>query len=146
MTRKNRLHLDLRTAELAAEVSRILGLGASLLTDLPAVEDGWQWHIIADPDRGEFRVLQAPVAPRALNQRATCGKTGVRRAWLRCIFMRPNRRWDGLVAHTGLIRRYLPAGRQAHGHSASPRAPLAWVADAQLGGFSTIRSWRCSLV
>lgn len=60
---ENRLHLDLRAAELAAEVSRILGLGASLLTDLPAVEDGWQWHIIADPDRGEFCVLQAPVAP-----------------------------------------------------------------------------------
>src|SRR5215472_9293067 len=29
---KNRLHLDLRTADLAAEVSRISGLGASLLT------------------------------------------------------------------------------------------------------------------
>ncbi|HEY2638492.1 MAG TPA: VOC family protein [Streptosporangiaceae bacterium] len=37
---KNRLHLDLRTADLAAEVSRILGVGASLLTDRPVVEDG----------------------------------------------------------------------------------------------------------
>src|SRR5258708_35475241 len=57
---KNRLHLDLRTADLAAEVSRILGLGASLLTDRPVVEDGWQWHILADPDGNEFCVLQAP--------------------------------------------------------------------------------------
>lgn len=36
----NRLHLDLRTADLAAKVSRILGLGASPLTDRPVAEDG----------------------------------------------------------------------------------------------------------
>jgi predicted enzyme related to lactoylglutathione lyase len=59
---KNRLHLDLRTADLAAEVSRILGLGASLLTDRPVVEDGWRWHILADPDGNEFCVLQPPGA------------------------------------------------------------------------------------
>ena len=58
---KNRLHLDLRTADLAAEVSRILDLGASLLTDRPVVEDGLRWHILADPDGNEFCVLQ-PVA------------------------------------------------------------------------------------
>jgi predicted enzyme related to lactoylglutathione lyase len=55
---KNRLHLDLRTADLAAEVSRVLGLGASLLTDRPVVEDGLRWHILADPDGNEFCVLQ----------------------------------------------------------------------------------------
>jgi len=38
---KNRLHLDLRTADVTAEVSRILGLSASLLTSRPVVEDGW---------------------------------------------------------------------------------------------------------
>jgi predicted enzyme related to lactoylglutathione lyase len=59
---KNRLHLDLRTADLAAEISRILGLGASLLTDRPVVEDGWRWHILADPDGNEFCVLQPPGA------------------------------------------------------------------------------------
>jgi catechol 2,3-dioxygenase-like lactoylglutathione lyase family enzyme len=57
---KNRLHLDLRTADLAAEVNRILGLGAMLLTSRPVVEDGWRWHVLADPDGNEFCVLQPP--------------------------------------------------------------------------------------
>lgn len=59
---KNRLHLDLRTADLDAEVSRILALGASLLTEQPVAEDGWRWHILADPDGNEFCVLQPPAA------------------------------------------------------------------------------------
>ncbi len=62
---KNRLHLDLRPADLTAEVSRILGLGASLLTDRPIIEDGWRWHILADPDGNEFCVLQPPGARAA---------------------------------------------------------------------------------
>jgi predicted enzyme related to lactoylglutathione lyase len=60
---KNRVHLDLRTADLAAEVSRIVGLGASLLTNEPVAEDGWRWHVLADPDGNEFCVLQPPRAP-----------------------------------------------------------------------------------
>jgi hypothetical protein len=59
---KNRLHLDLRTADLAAQASRTLGLGASQLTDRPVVDDGWRWHILADPDGNEFCVLQPPGA------------------------------------------------------------------------------------
>jgi predicted enzyme related to lactoylglutathione lyase len=55
---KNRLHLDLRTADLDAEVSRILGLGATLVTGTPLVEDGLRWHVLADPDGNEFCVLQ----------------------------------------------------------------------------------------
>src|SRR5437867_3591585 len=47
---KNRLHLDLRTPDLEAEVSRLLELGATLLTRQPIAEDGWLWHILADPD------------------------------------------------------------------------------------------------
>jgi predicted enzyme related to lactoylglutathione lyase len=57
---KNRVHLDLRTADLAAEVSRILGCGATQLTRQPVTEDGWRWHILADPDGNEFCVLQPP--------------------------------------------------------------------------------------
>jgi predicted enzyme related to lactoylglutathione lyase len=57
---KNRLHLDLRTADLDAEVSRILGLGATLVTGVPLVEDGWCWHVLADPDGNEFCVLRPP--------------------------------------------------------------------------------------
>jgi predicted enzyme related to lactoylglutathione lyase len=60
---KNRLHLDLRTADLVAEVTRILGLGASLLTSRPVQEDGWRWHVLADPDGNEFCVLQPPAGP-----------------------------------------------------------------------------------
>lgn len=57
---KNRLHLDLRTPDLDAEVRRVLGLGATLLTSQPVAEDDWRWHILADPDGNEFCVLQPP--------------------------------------------------------------------------------------
>ena len=60
---KNRLHLDLRTPDLDAEVRRVLGLGATLLTGEPVTEDGWLWHILADPDGNEFCVLQPPGIP-----------------------------------------------------------------------------------
>jgi predicted enzyme related to lactoylglutathione lyase len=59
-SQKNRLHLDLRTPDLEAEVGRVLDLGASLLTSEPVAEDGWLWHILADPDGNEFCVLQPP--------------------------------------------------------------------------------------
>ncbi len=62
---KNRLHLDLRTPDLDAEVRRVLGLGATLLTREPVTEDGWSWHILADPDGNEFCVLQPPGMPSA---------------------------------------------------------------------------------
>jgi predicted enzyme related to lactoylglutathione lyase len=62
---KNRLHLDLRTADLAAEVQRVLGLGATLLTTEPVIEEGWRWHILADPDGNEFCVLQPPAGGSA---------------------------------------------------------------------------------
>jgi predicted enzyme related to lactoylglutathione lyase len=58
--RKNRLHFDLRTPDLEAEVTRVLGLGARLLTTQPVAENGWLWHILADPDGNEFCVLQPP--------------------------------------------------------------------------------------
>jgi predicted enzyme related to lactoylglutathione lyase len=57
---KNHVHLDLRTQDLEPEVARILGLGAILVTSEPITEDGWRWHIMADPDGNEFCVLQPP--------------------------------------------------------------------------------------
>ncbi|HEY6497636.1 MAG TPA: VOC family protein, partial [Trebonia sp.] len=57
---KNRVHLDLRTHDLEAEVSRVTALGATVLTDAPVIEDGWTWHVLADPDGNEFCVLQPP--------------------------------------------------------------------------------------
>ena len=59
-SQKNRLHLDLRTPDLDTEVSRVLALGATLLTSEPIAEDDWLWHILADPDGNEFCVLQPP--------------------------------------------------------------------------------------
>jgi hypothetical protein len=57
---KNRVHLDLRTRDLGAEVSRVLALGATRQTDSPIQENGWTWHILEDPDGNEFCVLQPP--------------------------------------------------------------------------------------
>ena len=45
------------------EVGRVLDLGATLLTSEPVTEDGWLWHILADPDGNEFCVLQPPGIP-----------------------------------------------------------------------------------
>lgn len=57
---KNRVHLDLRTRDLDAEVRRLTALGATVLTSNPVAEHGWAWHILADPDGNEFCVLQPP--------------------------------------------------------------------------------------
>jgi predicted enzyme related to lactoylglutathione lyase len=57
---KNRVHLDLRTRDLEAEISRVTALGATVLTSRPVVEDSWTWHVLADPDGNEFCVLQPP--------------------------------------------------------------------------------------
>jgi predicted enzyme related to lactoylglutathione lyase len=59
---KNRVHLDLRTTDLAAEAERAVALGAALLTTRPVAEDGWRWHVLADPDGNEFCILQPPPA------------------------------------------------------------------------------------
>jgi predicted enzyme related to lactoylglutathione lyase len=60
---KNRLHLDLRTADLEVEVGRVISLGATRLTREPVIEAGWRWHVMADPDGNEFCVLQPPHQP-----------------------------------------------------------------------------------
>jgi predicted enzyme related to lactoylglutathione lyase len=57
---KNRVHLDLRTRDLDAEVARVADLGATVLTTSPVTENGWTWHILADPDGNEFCVLRPP--------------------------------------------------------------------------------------
>ncbi len=57
---KSRVHLDLRTADLEAEVRRVTALGAALLTSVPIGEDGWRWHVLADTEGNEFCVLQPP--------------------------------------------------------------------------------------
>jgi Glyoxalase-like domain len=48
---KNRLHLDLQCDDLAAELSRLLGLGARVLADLSAKESR---AVLLDPEGNEF--------------------------------------------------------------------------------------------
>jgi catechol 2,3-dioxygenase-like lactoylglutathione lyase family enzyme len=62
-TTKNRLHLDLRVPDLGAETARLAALGARRVTADPIEEDGWVWHVLADPDGNEFCVLQPPRGP-----------------------------------------------------------------------------------
>ena len=59
---KNRLHLDLRPGDQAAEVARLEGLGASRAD----IGQGSQvsWVVMADPDGNEFCVLK-PLTPPA---------------------------------------------------------------------------------
>lgn len=50
---KNRVHLDLRAADVDAEAERLVGLGARVLGK---AED---WVVLADPEGGEFCVQPA---------------------------------------------------------------------------------------
>jgi catechol 2,3-dioxygenase-like lactoylglutathione lyase family enzyme len=52
---KNRLHLDLRPADQAAEVTRLKALGAR---ELNVGQGEVSWVVMADPDGNEFCVLQ----------------------------------------------------------------------------------------
>ena len=56
-TLKNRLHIDLRPKDQAAEVARLEGLGARRV-DVGQGADV-TWVVLADPDGNEFCVLRA---------------------------------------------------------------------------------------
>jgi predicted enzyme related to lactoylglutathione lyase len=56
-TVKNRLHLDLRGADLAAATAQALALGATRADD---IYDGGRWQVLRDPEGNEFCIL----APR----------------------------------------------------------------------------------
>jgi catechol 2,3-dioxygenase-like lactoylglutathione lyase family enzyme len=60
---KNRLHLDLRPQDQAAEVARLQGLGAMLADVGQGAEVSWV--VMADPDGNEFDVLR-PLRPEEL--------------------------------------------------------------------------------
>ncbi|MDQ3752123.1 MAG: VOC family protein [Actinomycetota bacterium] len=59
---KNRLHLDLRPADQAAEVGRLIRLGAQRAT-IGQGEDV-KWTVLADPEGNEFCVLP-PLEPES---------------------------------------------------------------------------------
>ena len=51
---KNRVHLDLRSDDVDAEVDRVLGLGARVLVDQPNDD----LIVLQDPERNEFCLLR----------------------------------------------------------------------------------------
>jgi predicted enzyme related to lactoylglutathione lyase len=57
---KNRMHLDLRPTARSRdeEVSRLLGIGASLVDDQRRA-DGSGWVVMADPEGNEFCVVRS---------------------------------------------------------------------------------------
>ncbi len=59
-TVKNRLHVDLRPTDQAAEVARLEALGATRVS--VGQGDDVTWVVLADPDGNEFCVLRALTA------------------------------------------------------------------------------------
>jgi Glyoxalase-like domain len=59
---KNRLHLDLRPGDQAAEVARLEALGARRVS---IGQGEVSWVVMADPDGNEFDVLR-PLTPAEL--------------------------------------------------------------------------------
>jgi predicted enzyme related to lactoylglutathione lyase len=55
-TAKNRCHLDLRVADRAAEVQRLVGLGASVVAEKE--EWGLRWTVMQDPEGNEFCIAE----------------------------------------------------------------------------------------
>ena len=57
-TAKNRAHVDLITADLAAEADRVVKLGATRLADIE--EGGVRWTTLTDPAGNEFDLVAQP--------------------------------------------------------------------------------------
>ena len=51
---KNRVHLDLRAPSMAAEVARLVGLGATVLAERSLGD--FSWTVLADPEGNELCV------------------------------------------------------------------------------------------
>jgi Glyoxalase-like domain len=56
-TAKNRMHLDVMAPDPEAEVTRLVDLGATRLSDIE--EYGYTWTVMADPEGNEFCVAKA---------------------------------------------------------------------------------------
>jgi predicted enzyme related to lactoylglutathione lyase len=53
---KNRMHLDIETADIDTEVKRLEAIGAHRLEQDARMEHGSRWVIMADPEGNEFCV------------------------------------------------------------------------------------------
>ena len=54
---KDRIHLDLETSERAAEVDRIIALGATFHSEVKESEH--EWTVLQDPEGNEFCIIQS---------------------------------------------------------------------------------------
>jgi predicted enzyme related to lactoylglutathione lyase len=57
---KNRMHLDVHVADVAAEVARLRALGASAVSADVRHEHGYEWQVLADPEGNELCVVKQP--------------------------------------------------------------------------------------
>ena len=55
-TSKNRMHIDIETADIQAEADRLIALGGQRESDGPCSEHGSTWILMADPEGNEFCV------------------------------------------------------------------------------------------
>jgi predicted enzyme related to lactoylglutathione lyase len=53
---KNRLHLDVVAPDVEAEITRLVGLGATRVADRE--EYGYTWTLMADPEGNEFDIAR----------------------------------------------------------------------------------------
>jgi predicted enzyme related to lactoylglutathione lyase len=60
---KNRMHLDIHVADIAAEADRLAALGARRLETDPLEEHGTHWFLMADPEGNEFCICDSGTAP-----------------------------------------------------------------------------------
>ncbi|MEV5826457.1 VOC family protein [Spirillospora sp. NPDC052242] len=56
---KNRVHPDLRVADMDAELARVTGLGARVVRG-PFVDNGWLTTVLTDPQGNEFCLIVPP--------------------------------------------------------------------------------------
>lgn len=56
---KNRMHLDIHVADIAAEAARLTALGAIRLDPDALEEHGTRWFLMADPEGNEFCVCDS---------------------------------------------------------------------------------------
>jgi predicted enzyme related to lactoylglutathione lyase len=56
---KNRMHLDIQAANVAAEAERLVALGARHVDDVQYAELGSHWLLMQDPEGNEFCICDA---------------------------------------------------------------------------------------
>ena len=53
---KNRMHFDIEVADIEAEATRLVELGATRVSETPCSEHGSTWVLMTDPEGNEFCV------------------------------------------------------------------------------------------